>query len=238
MDGLFEKFSLYDFFNLIVSGALFIFGIQLLGFTPLTFINEKMNFQNEKIFIYCFWLIVCYVIGSVVQGIELFLERKGISSFQRKKIQSCLNNDSDTISNKEKRRVYQRDARRLFANKNIKVAKNQFTSDQCEYYFAYCSYCIQLKEQNKKTEKMRGIKGISSLFSICFMLLCLLGILRIIYLLGNEEPIEELFFIITCTIIFGVLGMICYYRMKVVIVNWIRMVFGTYEAGLEERYRR
>lgn len=233
MDGLFEKFSLYDFFNLIVSGALFIFGVQLLGFTPLTFINERMNLQNEKIFIYCFWLLFCYVIGSVVQGIELFLERKGISSFQQNKIENCLNNDSDTISNEEKRKVYQRDARRLFADKNIKVVKNEFTPDQCEYYFAYCSYCIQLKEQNKKTEKMRGIKGISSLFSICFILLCLLGALRTIYLLGRGEGIEELFFIITCTIIFGVLGIVCYYRMKIVIINWIRMVFGTYEASLK-----
>lgn len=47
MEGLFEKFSLYDFFNLIITGAVFLVGLHLLGFAPLGFVEDNMNLPDQ-----------------------------------------------------------------------------------------------------------------------------------------------------------------------------------------------
>lgn len=237
MEGLFEKFSLYDFFNLIITGAVFLVGLHLLGFAPLGFVVDNMNLPDDKVIILATILLLCYIIGAELQGVELFVIEKKKVTVEREMIQTFLNKNSNVIPNKEKLKIYRNEARSLFKTKNIKVKGKNFSREQCEYFFAYCNYYIQVKGENKKTEKMRGIKGISILFTTCFLILFITGVFRIIFIL-RQGQIKELYGYGGLTITFFVLSVSSYYRMKIAIQRRIRMVMGTYEVCCERKVKK
>lgn len=229
MDGAFEKFSVYDFFNLIISGGAFIGGLHLIGFAPLYFLVNDIKVPDNEIVTLALILLICYIIGFELQGFGSWIE------LNKLKIQSTMTgtfllDSSNVITNIEKRKVYQKKAKELFETKSIEVKDNEFTKDQCEYFFAYCSYFVQVKGQNKKTEKMRGLKGLSSLWMVCFALLFLIGLTRIVLMIINGANFEKMMFPFFSTIAFLVLSITSYYRMKTNIRYWIRMILGTYEV--------
>lgn len=193
MDVFFEKFSVYDFFNLIISGGTFIGGLHFIGFAPLFFLVNDIGIPDNEIVTIALILLVCYIIGFELQGIELWLEQNILN------IQSTMTGkflkDSDNgkvITNDEKLKSYQKKAKKLFKMKKIKIKDNNFTENQCEYFFAYCSYFVQVKGYSKKTEKMRGLKGLSSLWMVCFALLFMIGTVNNVFLLSNGVHMKEM----------------------------------------------
>lgn len=232
MDGTFEKFSVYDFFNLIISGGAFIGGLHLIGFAPLYFLMNDIKVPDNEIIALALVLLICYIIGFELQGVGSWIEINKLKT-QSEMTGTFLRDDSNVITNKEKLKVYQKKAKELFKTKNIKVKNNEFTKDQCEYFFAYCSYFVQVKGQSKKTEKMRGLKGLSSLWMVCFALLFLIGLAQITLMLINGVNFEKMKFPFLSTIAFIVLSITSYYRMKTNIRYWIRMILGTYEVCSE-----
>lgn len=229
MDGVFEKFSVYDFFNLIFCGGTFMLGLHIIEFTPILYLKDKIGMpQNDFIFLGVV-LLVCYIIGFELQAIESIIMQK-IFKIQSKMTGSFLLDENDIISNHLKKKVYQQKAKELFKAKNIEVKNNKFSVEQCEYFFAYCSYFNQVNGQSKKTEKMRGLKGISGLWMICFTSLFLIGGIRLLYLIPIYKSFKESFPLLFIIGIFGVLAATSYNRMKTNIKYWIRMVLGVYEV--------
>lgn len=230
MDEAFEKFSVYDFFNLIISGGAFIGGLHLIGFTPLSFLVNDIKIPDNEIIRLSLILLICYIIGFELQGLGSWIE------LNKLKVQSTMTGTflldrNDVIKNDEKLKVYQNKAKELFKTKNIKVENNKFTKEQCEYFFAYCSYFVQVKGQSKKTEKMRGLKGLSSLWMVCFALLFLIGVTKNAFLLIGGVNFGEMMLPFFSTVAFLVLSITSYYRMKTNIKYWVRMILGTYEVS-------
>ena len=247
MDSVLEKFSVFDFFNLICTGAVFLIGLQFMGIRVHTFfaylcsidISKENNFIS-LVFYLAVILGVCYVVGSCMQELGAFLQKK-IFRIQENAISSFLNNPN-TIRNEVKRQVYIEEAKKLFKKKGIHIKGNKFTEEQCNYFFAYCVYYIQVREHHKKTEKMRELHGISNMLSTCFAILPIIGV--VIHLINayfiDFEFVENISFtqiiIFICVFIF--LATVFWFRMKKNILYRIRMVLGIFEASIDKDLKR
>ena len=229
MDSVIEKFSIYDFFNLLFSGGIFIAGLHLLGFPLLEIIYSDIHLPESEIIFCTIVLLLCYVIGFALQAISSIIG-KG-DRIQSKMTSTFLFDGNNVIVNPEKLKIYQTKAKELFRRKNIHVKDNNFSPEQCEYFFSYCIYFIQV--QNKKTEKMRSLKGLSSLWLMCFSLLSILGAIRVSYLIAIQTTLQLLYLPIFSTLIYCVLVYISYFRLKIDITYWIKMLLGVYEVCSE-----
>lgn len=229
MDGAFEKFSVYDFFNLIISGGTFIGALHLIGFAPLDFLINDIKIPDNETVTLALILLICYIIGFELQGFGTWVEQNKLKT-QCTMTETFLLDNSKVITNTEKLKVYQTKARELFKEKNIEIKDNKFSREQCEYFFAYCNYFVQVKGQNKKAEKMRGLKGLSSLWMVCFALLFAIGLVQSILLLINEAAFKEIMLSFFSASTFLLLSITSYYRMKTNIKYWIRIILSTYEV--------
>lgn len=228
MDGFFEKFSIYDFFNLIATGIAFLCGfivLEPLEFTALTrFLHEYPEMQ------WILFVIIlggCYLVGSILQQISGFIFEKKYSSSVTSTI---LCNHRSVLNNQIKLEVHQKYAKKLFQKKGIPFLEGCFTTLHSEYYFAYCSYYIQNQNKHNKSEKMRGLRGLYSMFVTCFSLLLIIAISKIGFAVINADPIFPLAGI-ACIYLFLMLVYCRAYKENT--KYWIRMVLGIYEACVD-----
>lgn len=110
-------------------------------------------------------------------------------------MQNCLINKEKVIRNSEKLKVYHQEAKVFFENKNIEISKNEFSEEQCEYYFSHCCYYLQIKGQSEKVEKMREIMELTNLLMLCFGELAITGIINIVasFFIGKIANITPVF---------------------------------------------
>lgn len=256
MDGVLEKFSIFDFFNLIFTGFIFLMSLQFLNiflfdYISSIFYNSKFismlfakigqadNDTTTSILIsyFIFLMSISYIIGSFIQEIGLFMQDK-ITKVQDRTISNILNDDT-IVKGGIKRQICVKEARELFQKKNIKYSKKgKFTSDQCHYFYTYCIYYIQIREQHKKTEKMRNLHGISSMLSTNFALSVLIGIIfHILFpniLQTSYIKNIDINYLIIILIIYSLLAIMFWMRMKKHILHRIRMVLNTYEVNVDK----
>lgn len=228
MDGFFEKFSIYDFFNLIAAGIIFLCGLFTLGLLELTTVAKFLREYPEMqwiIFIVILW--TCYLIGTILQQIGSFVFEKKYSSSITSTI---LCNQHSIINNQIKLEVHQKYARKLFQEKGIPFSGDCFSAWYSEYYFAYCSYYIQNQNKHRKSEKMRGLRGIYSLLVTCFASLLTIVLLRIAYAVVNSEPV---FWLIGVAFAYLLLLLIYCRAYKENTKYWVRMVLGVYETCVD-----
>lgn len=189
MDGFFEKFSIYDFFNLLAAGIIFLIGLLALGLLELTALAEFLGTTSETNWIlYVIILGGCYLIGTFFQQIgSIAFEKK----YSNQITSTILCNKFSVLNNQFKLEVHQDYARKLFQEKGIPFSGNCFSKWHCEYYFAYCSYYIQNQNKHHKAEKMSGLRGIYSLFVTCFALLLAISLARIVFAMVNSDSFAD-----------------------------------------------
>lgn len=247
MDSVFGKFSVFDFFNLICTGAIFMAGLQFMGIQVLSlfsflcsvdiFKNSSDNNVVNIIFYVAVIIGACYIIGSCIQEFGSFLQKKKFR-VQENAVSSFLNNPK-VINNEVKRQVYIKEAKKVFNKKGIRVNNNSFSEEQCNYFFAYCVYYIQVREHHQKTEKMRELHGISNMLSTGFAILTIVNVFVLIF---NIFSIDEILYIekisliriLALIFIFAILSVVFWFRMKKNILYRIRMVLGIYEASIDK----
>lgn len=228
MDGFFDKFSIYDFFNLIAAGIVFLCGLLALGLLELTTIANFLS-ENPQMqwVLYIVILGGCYLIGTVFQQISSFMFEK---RYSHSIISTILCNRHSVLNNQIKLEVHQKYARKLFQEKGIPFSGDCFSDLYCEYYFAYCSYYIQNQNKHHKSEKMRGLRGIFSLLATCFALLLIISLFIIAFTLVNSESIICLIGIACAYLL---LFLICCHAYKENTKYWVRMVLGVYETCVD-----
>lgn len=208
----FEKFSLYDFFNLIIAGGIFIWGLQISDIKWIMIFAANIRILKNEIIEAVFILIICYVIGLQLQVIAL-----GIEKFIKKKIMKSLlrDNNKNVIKNRQKLKIYRKKAEKLFEAKKINTA-DWDNEEYYEYFFSYCDYFIQEKGKEKKAEKMRGLRGLSSLLMVCFLIMTFMN-----FIWGNKNLVIIIIFLISA-VLNGI-------RMIINTIYRIRIVLATYE---------
>lgn len=234
MDGFFEKYNSYDFFNMIIIGLIFLGSIRLFGVNVFGIISQSFSLDytntSEAVFLGAILLVGCYVAGSCMQELGTWLERHIFKT--KKKLLSNLLNDVAIVGNEAKLRVYQQFAKELLFGKGISCIENRFTTEQCEYFFAHCVYYIQVHNLHGKTERMRDHQGLSALLMSCFGCLFLIASGYVICLSKTESNISKQLMV---SYLFGILAVAFYFRMKRTLRDRIRMVLGIYEASRSEK---
>ena len=250
MDGIASKFSLYDFFNPIFCGCMVVVGFHLMGWSPILYIIDSINTPGYEILNLLIILLLCYLVGYVLQGIGSWFGNN-IMCVQSTLTKRCLYiNDNKVFPDKKdgtKLEAYREKARKFFKTKGIKDIANpeadsnkEFSEDQCEYYFTYCSYVSQINGLDKKCEKMRALKGLSSLWMTGFAALFLAHIIKTVFILSHvvAGTTNDAFRTFLVGLVCIALSVNCFYRMKDNTIKWIRMVLAVYDAYTDQIYNQ
>lgn len=246
MEEIASKFSLYDFFNPIFCGCMVVVGLHLMGCSPILYIIDSINTSGYEILNLLIILLLCYLVGYILQGIGSWFgnDLMCVQSTLTKRC-LCINNNKVFPDEKDHTKLdaYREKAREFYKNKGTKNSAEpeakgnvEFTEDQCEYNYTYCSCVSQINGLDKKCEKMRALKGLSSLWMTGFAVLFLANVMKTVLILshvvvGTTNDAFKAFLIgLACM----ALSVNCFFRMKDTTIKWIRMVLAVYDAYTEQ----
>lgn len=232
MDGVTEKYSVFDFFNLIIGGVIFFVGLGICNHSQLAEIFTKIDIlvgdsDFAIIFIIIFFVGCSLVIGTVINEFAHLLFCTMLQS-EKKIIKACLNK-GQLIHNDVKLEIF-RDKAKKYLKADIDGLDKNFSDEQCSTFFAYCVYYLHVRGQDKKNEKLREAKGLSELLTLVFVSIPVLSII-IYHLSGAASLIDK--FVLSCYFVFIIFSCAFFRRSKRATENRIRIVLAIYDACVD-----
>jgi len=232
MDGVTEKFSVFDFFNLIIGGSVFLMGLavcnysQVIEFAPT--IAAFIENSDFMLFVAIILFLVCALIaGTVINEIaHWFFDT--IFHRERTLIEICLNKNR-LVKNDTKLRIFREKAQKYLDVEKLDLNED-FTAEQCSTYFAYCIYYLHVHGQDKKTEKLRETRGLSELLTLVFVSIPVSSIIIYIF---SETSCLSVKPILLIYVLFGVFAYAFLKRYNRAMENRIKMVLAVYDACVD-----
>jgi hypothetical protein len=228
MDNVSEKLGLYDFFNVISVGAIFILHIVFL-FPDM--LSTYDNWLSDGAIKFAGIFILAYLIGIFFQELGANLENIKFFNMKRKLTTTFLINET-IIDNNVKLEQYRKYAKDIWKMKEIEFSED-FTPEQNGYVYSYVEYYIEQKGRNKKFEKMRALYGMSKSLLCCMpfvIVACVIGFILKITSIYNVSIVR-----ILITLIYSSVSIIVYYlRAERCMKYRIRMMMGVYESCITE----
>ena len=232
MDSVTEKFSVFDFFNLIIGGSVFCLGLGICNYRQVievsTSIASFIGDSDFMLFIAIILFLGCSLVaGTVINEFAYWIFDK---LFPRKRIliETCLNKDQ-LIKNDFRLQIFRKKAQKYLNVDKIDLDID-FTADECSTYFAYCIYYLHVHDKDKKAEKLRETEGLSELLTLVFALIPVTSI--IIYIFSGANCLYMI-----PTVLFYVLFAVCacafFSRTKRAMENRIKMVLAVYDACVD-----
>lgn len=245
--GIIDKFSVVDFFNVVITGAFFSFGMSfLLNKNLFECLYNPLDISD----LIAKGLVVtgcCYMCGAMIQSLSIIL----FSHEKAKLSEECLSevntdkrlikkilqrlNIGVVIQNNNKREIHKKLQQSLLESKRITSSNTSEESykENNSYYFAYCEYYNAVRKNNTKTEKMRELSALCESITACMLLL--LAVYTFINY-GNKycNLSIEMNSNKYVTIILLILFIGSLYRALLSRFNWTRMVLATYEACVDQ----
>lgn len=224
MDDLFDKLGLYDFFNVIFVGGIFIIVFLVILYPEAYhYFCGILKSSYEKGI--CFFFI-SYLLGIIFQEIGKIIDRN-FEKVKYKHFENFLNDDNDIIDYNTKRNVYKRSARDILERQqiDIDVTEKFFSKEQNKYVFTYCLYYVENKKRNAKIEKMRALydmaRGLKASFCV---------ILTII--IADAYNFSKVNLTYYAYVFLAVLVIIILLKIRMIYLSkyFIRMVMGVYES--------
>lgn len=235
MDSVTDKYSVFDFFNLIIGGFAFLLGLALCNYTQAvalrsSLISEFGDIESIAIIISVLFIGCSLIAGTVINEIMHFFFYT-ILKLEDKVFKNCLNK-SGLIKNEYKLRDYREKAKEYLELTSIND-DDDFTPAQCSAFFGHCIYYIHVRDKDRKTEKLREVKGLSELFAFVFFLIPTISFF--IYIFTNKlcSVNGTTMFFYTLFLIFGC---IFFMRAQRALENRIKMVLAVYNACVDSRY--
>lgn len=224
MDGVTEKFSVFDFFNLIIVGIIFITILGIANYYQAIIMLKKIAeiVAEDKLLeagTIIVFLCVSLVIGMIFQVIFQYIKEK-------------MNLEKEILSNKRlfdneiRMEEVKKEAKQYF---NIKKQEQELTDKQWIAFFAYCTYYLQIKKLDKKTERMYETEGLTALLACTFLVTAVLNILIVIIQQMFFETDIDLQVLIAKIgvgiILYIIIGIMLFYRYNILNKNRIKMIF-------------
>lgn len=238
MNGVTEKFSVFDFFNLIISGIIFFLILILCHYQALKnqienilIFSSKLSFSTIFVSVVC--AVVLFSVGAVFQVISKWIIHDRIG-WEQEIIKKCLIGD-ELIDNSVRREFLLAKAYD-YLKINKKTQTTQLNYTQCEAFFIHCVYFLHNRNLDKKVEKLREAAGLSEVLTCVFGVTPILSML--IFILGPDINIYNdinIKFVNSIYIICWALAIMFYERYKMASQNRIRMTLGIYEACVDKK---
>lgn len=248
--GFSEQLGLYDFFNVLISGAIFVCGVCTINSKVNNALWSNLSFQRGLGI-----ALLIYISGMILQELGSLVDRNYTNLYMgmhRSILKGSIDNrfeketSNKIIDNPLILQCYRDMADRIIG-KYI-PATNWTTRFENEYingyFFSVCQYFVMVKGKDKKSEKLRALFSMSKTLMSCCFLLAILSFLTLfsdidmsikvcenlgITLCCNECCIDKIIMIL----VFSAMGFAFYFRAKRTMKNFLLILLGTYRALLE-----
>lgn len=234
MDGLSEKFSVFDFFNPIIAGMIFLLsqGIALYPLYKMDTINWE-SIKDFQIIIIVGVLTCAYTIGAVLYSPTHYVITNQMK-YETRMIENCLNS-SELFSSADRRKKFVEKAMEYLGDLSSCLNNNkEVGKEQCSAFFAHCVYYLQLKKIDGKCERLRETQALSELLSGVFATAVILDIFIVVLFVGNIlTEAERGVYVAICAIVWLTMCIGFYKRYKMAVKNRIRIVISLYDASID-----
>lgn len=247
-----EQLGIYDFFNVLISGAIFIFGLSI--------VNKKIgNYLLGDITVAegLGLVLLIYIIGLILQEIASFLDREYYKIYtgmnrrvlsgnvQEKCIecQRCEKFQANRIIKnpvllKRYRELADKLLGDLISDTTDKRYENKYVNG---FFFSICQYYVAINGKDKKVEKMRALFSMAKTLMVCFALLAAYTLFALVFKV--EMSIEILNTLglpshgcahcldkVILFIAFAGMARMFFLRAKKVMHRFLLILLGTYDA--------
>lgn len=235
MDGITQKFNVYDFFNLVIAGFAFLISLGCCNSVQAISITKKVaEFVSDSnfLFIGCIAIVleVSLIAGAFIQVIEHVIIKYGIP-WEQKTINNCLNEVG--IFHSEVRTTKIRKKACMYLKKSMET--DELTASESVAFFVHCVYYLHIKGCDQKTERLRETQSLSSLLACGFMI-AIIGSILIYGWLDLEISCETVYLRRIFITYFACLVLCVAFWIRYIIsgTNRIRMVLSIYDALTDE----
>lgn len=230
MDGITEKFTVIDFFNLIIAGIVFdvflgagYYSKFWLLFKEILMIRDNLFIVNIAIAI--FFLTETLVVGLAIQVLaHYFFEGK--FECEKRLIEDDLIKGM-LFDNKERTEAVLYRVRQYFDLETNSIP----SADQCNAFYIYCVYYLHINKLDDKIEKIYETQGLSKLLTCALFSIPICRIMifhaNILYTGGIDCGSGYNLFICALS---GILGYLFYCRYKISSKNRIKMILSMYDV--------
>ena len=249
--GFTEQLGLYDFFNVILSGAVFVVGLCTINQDLSRFLWADMSVIKGVGLI-----LLIYILGMILQEIGSFVDRylfniykgtnqkilKGeIGDSYKYEVQGSLINNPFTLKH------YREIADKLFTKEDMDAIKETCGNAKYEnslangYVFSIAQYHVAVYGKDQKVEKLRALFAMSKTLISCFLILAIVALLSILSDSAPNSAVMNFLSVLglPCTVcgvkiilalIYSVVGVVFIFRAKRVMKNFLLILMGTYYA--------
>ena len=227
--GIVDKLSIIGFFNVIVSGGVFLYGISpvLNRYVP-GFLYMQLGLEQdlEKAVIMC---LLCYIFGCVLKGIQSLL----FGRIKAGLVNRCLAGAGKAekgvpgkgiLDNPYQRKVVTALAAKLFADRGL----GQFDpedSEMCRYFFEYCENSNSIKGLDGRASQLNESASFCEQLTTVFFTLAAVGIILSLFTGQNVWG-----YCLTYLAMGGVFLWSAWHSRR----KWVGAVLTTYETATEQ----
>lgn len=228
MDAITQKYSVFDFFNLLIAGIVFLSTMVICHYpNSIIFLKTISTNIDDSIFLTVISIITyvgcALVLGMILQVVGHWLIKEKLG-WQTKVITECLTGSGIFDNSYRTKRLL------LKAMDYLGTKESVINKDEILTFFAHCIYYLHVNHKDEKTEKLRETQGLSELFACVFWSVPAFSLIICIFQIVILQNMDINFVCLLTTYVVSILlGVIFYYRYKISCHNRIRMVLSIYD---------
>lgn len=239
-----EQLGLYDFFNVLLSGASFLCGCCAISKTINTYVWTDISIQKGIAIV-----LMIYILGLLLQQAASYADDKIFKIYRETNHRVLAGNVGKDFKFETGSKIFKnpltlaqyRNSAELFLKKYYPEIKpelfeNWFVNG---YVFTMCQYFVSVNGKDRKVEKLRALYAMSRNFAVCFLLLACFSLLSTLTSSGPVSICSILGMNFSCVpcadkvlwaLCFAVIGLVFLSNTKRLMRNFLLILLGTFNA--------